>query len=135
MSLPFHSNFYNNCSKFLKKYNIQIIPSIVNKLNKLVVLGKDKTKKLERTNIVYEFSCIGETKRALNKRISDHRNNKNEKAVVHVHKSTYKHDFDFDSVKITDRENDYQKRLNYLRNVISEYNKQKRRYTESQQRI
>ena len=45
--LPFHPNFYNNCSKFLNKYNIQIIPSIVNKLNKLVVLGKDKTNKLE----------------------------------------------------------------------------------------
>ena len=73
--------------------------------------------------VVYEFSCkdcdaryIGETKRALNKRISEHRNNKKEKAVVHLHKSTYKHDFDFDSVKIKDIENDYQKR--HLRNVI-----------------
>ena len=59
---------------------------------------------------------MGETKRALNKRISVHRNNKNEKAVVHVHKSTYKHDFDFDSVMIKDIENEYQKR--HLRNVI-----------------
>ena len=82
------------------------------------MLGKDKTNKLEQTNVVYEFSCkdcdaryIGETKCALNKRISEHRNSKNEKAVVHVHKSTYKHDFDFDSVKIKDIENDYQKRL------------------------
>ena len=91
VSLPYHSNFYNNCSKFLKKYNIQIIPSIVNKLNKLVVLGKDKTNKLEQTNVVYEFSCkycdvryIGETKRALNKRISEHRNNKNEKLYMYT---------------------------------------------------
>ena len=122
-AITVYSNFYNNCSKFLKKYYIQIIPSIVNKLNKLVVLGKDKTNKLEQTNVVYEFSCkdcdarhIGETKHALNKRISEHRNNKNEKAVVHVHKSTYKHDSDFDSVNIKDVENDYQKR--HLRNVI-----------------
>ena len=68
VSIPCHSNFYNNCSKFIKEYNIQIIPSIVNKLNKLVVLGKDNTNKLEQTNVVYEYSCkdcdarcIGET--------------------------------------------------------------------------
>ena len=91
VALPFHSNFYNNCSKFLNKYNIQIISSIVNKLNKLVVLGKNKTNKLEQTNVVYELSCkdcdaryIGETERALNKRISEHRNNKNEKLYMYT---------------------------------------------------
>ena len=69
-----------------------MIPSIVNNLNKLVVLGKHKTNKLEETNVVYEFSfkdCdaryVGETKRALNKRISEHRNNKNEKECIQKH--------------------------------------------------
>ena len=62
----------------------------------------------------FDADCIANT--TLNKRILEHRNNKNETVVVHVHKSTYKHDFDFDSVKIKDIENDYQKR--HLRNVI-----------------
>ena len=68
--------------------------------------------------MVYEFACkdcdaryIGETKRALNKRISEHRINNNDDLVVNVHKKKYKHEFDFESVKIRDIENNYHKRL------------------------
>ena len=102
----------------MKKHNIQAIPHIVNKFDKIVVLGKDTTNKLDQTNVVYEFSCkdcsahyIGETKRVLKKRMSEHSRNKNEELVVNIHRNIFNHEFDFESVKIKDVEQNYHKRL------------------------
>ena len=72
---------------------------------------------MECPEIVYQFSCrgcpanyIGEAKRALKERLNDHIKNKQKNSVVTLHKKD-DHEFDWDNVKILDRESNYQKRL------------------------
>ena len=75
----------------------------------MVIRGKDKMKKFDQTNVVYEFSsedCAAHytsgTKLALRKQISEHSRNKKEELVVNIHQNMYNHEFDFKSVKIKD---------------------------------
>ena len=93
----------------MKQYNIISIPLVKKSLNSIIKLGKDVTKKWDRTNIVYKFTCkncpaayIGETKRTLKKRIIEHRNNKNEDSVVTMHKKSFNHQFDWEGAVILD---------------------------------
>ena len=86
-------------------------------LSNIIKLGKDVTKNEDTTGVVYQFSCkncsavyIGETKRALKDRISDHIHCKNKNSVVSKH-ILDDHSFDFSNVKILDREHNYRKRI------------------------
>ena len=68
--------------------------------------------------MVYKFTCkdcpatyIGETKRALKKRISEHKNNKDLNSVVVAHKNEFNHEFNWNEIQILDNENNYKKTL------------------------
>ena len=119
VSLPFHEKFFVKCKQVLQKYNLIPIPKINKSLQPIVKLGKDSCKKMDRCGVVYKISCndckgcyIGESKRALHIRISEHQNkNKNKNTVVGQHMSNHGHKFKFDKIKILDNERDWNKRL------------------------
>ena len=119
VSLPYHRVFYPKISKVLKKYNIRTAPLINQKLNSIVKLGKDKTDKWDETDIVYSFSCdscpatyIGQTKRSLKTRISEHIKQVNKNLPVPNHlRVNPNHSFKWDETVILDRESNYKKRL------------------------
>lgn len=82
---------------------------------------KDKTPDLLKSNVIYELPClgcegvyIGQTSQWLKQRITQHKSDcglgKNSCAVVH-HQQTTGHKFDFDRVKILDREDKLKSRL------------------------
>ena len=84
----------------------------------VIKLGKDITKKEEKTGSVYKFLCnschvsyVGQTKRALAKWISEHKKNTDPESVVYKHRLDYDHEFNFDDVKILDTEHNYKKRI------------------------
>ena len=56
--LPFYKNLTENINYNLKKQN-NILPlnKITNKLNSLIVLGKDKLNRLDNQNVVYNIDC------------------------------------------------------------------------------
>ena len=120
ISLPFYEEFYKKCTPVFKNYNIGTLPKIKKNLKNVIILGKDKSNKRDNTGIVYKFNCkncpasyVGETKRALKNRISEHINNKNKESVVFNHKRQFNpnHEFDWEKTQILDRESNYNKRI------------------------
>ena len=86
-------------------------------LKNIIKLGKYKINKLDKTGIVYSFKCkqcpgvyIGETKRSLENRLKEHKNNSNSMTAVTLHKRKYEHEFDYDNTKIVDNEKQFYKR-------------------------
>ena len=76
--------FYNKCKGLLKQFNVIPIPKINKNNQHIITLGKDKCKPLEKTGVLYKLNCkncnavyLGETKRALKKRINEHMKCKN----------------------------------------------------------
>lgn len=118
ISIPFQNDlYYSICNQF-KKFNIRTVPLINYKLNNIIKFGKDPTKKEDTTGVVYKITCktcssvyIGETKRALKNRISDHESKKNSESVVSKHMENTSHSFDFLNVQILDKEQNYKKRI------------------------
>ena len=53
---------------------------------------------------------IGETKRALHERVTEHQNNSNQRAVINEHKNHSKHDFEWEDVNILNNESNWSKR-------------------------
>ncbi len=118
ISIPYNKSIFIQFTAFFKKLNIRIIPLMNKKLSSIIKLGKDISDKWESTEVVYTFSCkdcsacyIGETKRALIKRINEHRTSKKIDSVVNMHMQLLDHEFNWDNVKILDREPNYYKRL------------------------
>jgi len=58
---------------------------------------------------------VGQTKRLLKDRISEHRNhinrNSNQSSVITNHRRHFNHEFDWNNVKVLDEETNYKKRL------------------------
>ena len=64
---------------FFKKYNTNVGFSTINKLNSIIILGKDKNVKYNNANVVYKINCnncnasyVAQTSRRLNVRIKEH---------------------------------------------------------------
>ena len=117
IQLPFTNN-YERISSIFKQYNITTIPTVNKSMNSVIKLGKDKSDKWDQTGVVYKFTCkncpatyIGETKRSLKTRINEHKKNKNIESVIHTHRNSLNHEFNWDDTKIIDIERDYKKRL------------------------
>ncbi|KAJ8680706.1 hypothetical protein QAD02_016493 [Eretmocerus hayati] len=93
-----------------------------NKFNRFIRLGKDRIDHKEKTHVVYQLNClecpksyIGQTKQFLKKRISQHRNNINNRSqqpnVLTLHRLEDGHEFDWENPRILDTEQHYNKRL------------------------
>ena len=117
ISLPFNENF-DKIVTILKPYNFRILPLVEKSLSSVIRLGKDPTKKCDKTNVVYKFFCkscpasyVGETKRTIKIRINEHQKNNNLESVVPQHRKNFLHDFDWDNTLILDHEANYKKRI------------------------
>jgi len=90
-------------------------------LDGIIKAQKDRLPDYSKKNVVYKISCndcdaiyIGQMKRKLNTRITEHRNQINSKSsnktVTTEHKLRYNHEFDW-PIEILDRETFYWKRI------------------------
>ena len=82
ISIPFDGKIAENVKRIIAKQNIHIIFRVDSKLNKIIKLGKNALEKSEMSNVVYKLefiSCdksyVGQTKRLLNMRREEHKNN------------------------------------------------------------
>src|SRR5580765_6856036 len=93
-----------------------------NRLNKFIKVHKDITPTECNNNVIYKIHCkdctasyVGQTKRQLKTRIHEHkiniRQHTSNQSVVSQHITEYKHNIDWDNVKILDHETNYYKRL------------------------
>ncbi|XP_043478403.1 uncharacterized protein LOC122508871 [Leptopilina heterotoma] len=116
VALPFNEKYFFKLSNVLREFNCTSIPIVNKNSNSIIKLGKDTTKKWDKTNVVYKFDCkdcpatyIGETKRSLQTRINEHKK-VNDNSVVYRHRLNFNHDFDWENTKILDNEPNFKKR-------------------------
>ena len=119
--LPFVNELECFTKNFFKKLNINFVFSTINKLNNVIVLGKDREEKYNKNNVVYKINCknceatyVGQTGRRLNIRIKEHRKkylDKDDKSSIFAHPENNNHTIDFDNIKILDTEINNGKRL------------------------
>lgn len=94
----------------------------INKLQSLIKGHKDRINYEDQKNVVYKINCsnchvsyVGQTKRKLRTRIAEHRNdirkNANNLSVISTHRLNFNHDFDWNNVRVLDKERSYCKRL------------------------
>lgn len=94
----------------------------LNKMNNLIKTYKDSLKNINKCNIIYKIDCkncdasyVGQTGRQLQTRVKEHRNhirwNSTNRSVITDHRLEYNHDFDWDGVKVLDKEPMVAKRL------------------------
>jgi len=106
----------------IDKFKAMIGFRCINKLNKFVKVHKDQNHILSKNNVVYKISCndceasyVGQTKRQLNTRLKKHKNNvkqdKSKHSVISEHIIKYNHTFDWNNMRIMDRESNYFKRI------------------------
>ncbi|EZA55210.1 hypothetical protein X777_05214, partial [Ooceraea biroi] len=91
-------------------------------LRRFIKTGKDPIAKSSQCNVVYKIfysdcdaSYIGQTKRQLNTRVTEHRKDINKRSgtpsVTSTHRFEFGHDFDWEDVKVVNTEISYRKRL------------------------
>ena len=90
-------------------------------MNNIIVLGKDRNEKLEKSNVVYKINCnncnasyVGQTCRRLGVRLKEHRkkySDEDRNSSLHIHRIENNHTINFDTVKILDYETNKGKRL------------------------
>ena len=119
--LPYYSTLSERLEQNLKKHDKKVIYKINNMLNHIIKKGKDKLNSNRNQNIVYKINCIncnacyiGETKRVLEKRINEHKNDINkdpfDHGVISKHRTTTSHRINWDKVQILDHEAYYDRR-------------------------
>ncbi|KAL6416755.1 hypothetical protein ACFW04_014834 [Cataglyphis niger] len=98
------SEFFKN---IIRDLNVKLAYRSLNKLKKFIKVHKDNCLHSAQINVVYKIIC-GNCDAHLYTRISEHKNhicrNTNSHSVITDHKLIHNHDFDWDHVKILDRE-------------------------------
>ncbi|KYM95528.1 hypothetical protein ALC62_13958 [Cyphomyrmex costatus] len=109
-------NYLNDCQTFKVAYKG------INSLNNIIKVQKDKVHTMLHTDVVYKILCkdcdatyVGQTRRTLKTRISEHKNhinrNTQQNSVITNHRLQFSHDFNWDNIKILDKEISLNKRL------------------------
>ena len=85
-----------------------------NKLNNIIVLGKDKNTKFNNSNVIYKINCdncnasyVGQTCRRLDVKIKEHHRKyceEDKNSSLFIHKIDNNHTINFHNVKILDSE-------------------------------
>ncbi|XP_018364761.1 PREDICTED: uncharacterized protein LOC108762315 [Trachymyrmex cornetzi] len=94
----------------------------IQKLNAFIRVQKDKLPTTSQAEVVYRLDCrdcdasyVGQTGRCVGVRMSEHKNhinrNTSQSSVITDHRLQTSHDFDWDNVKILDKEMFWNKRL------------------------
>lgn len=121
VSIPYIKHLSENINNIFKKHNIYVAFKPYNTLRNLIFSNlKDKINKSDNSNVIYQINCnncngiyIGTTKQYLKKRIAQHKNsikNNTNKTALSEHALNLFHNFDFNNVKILDKENNENKR-------------------------
>jgi len=122
-TIPYVSSISKKFMLYFKNISFcKLAFSCYNKLSKFIKVHKDVLPSSSRTNVVYRIGCldceasyVGQTKRTLNTRVGEHRNhvrrNSTQNSVITDHRLNFRHEFDWDNVKILDEEMNYNKRL------------------------
>jgi hypothetical protein len=105
---------------FPLKYDCNVAFTIPHKLNKFITTGKDHIDRLSCNDVVYKINCkdcdssyVGQTKRQLKTRVSEHRADITKPlspSVISVHRIEENHEFDWENVEILDKEPSFVKR-------------------------
>jgi len=120
LTIPFVKNVSEDIKKIVNNC-VDVVYTIPKKLDLFIKKGKDSLKPQQSTEIVYKINCkncdqvyIGQTKRHLETRLKEHRNNiKNPSgnySVVTEHRLSLNHDFDWDKPEILHKEKNRKKR-------------------------
>ena len=121
-TVPFVKNISDKFKNIVKDYNIKMSYSSVSNLRSFITNGKDRLNISDQNGVVYQICCkdceysyIGQTKRLLKTRIKEHKSDINKSSglpsVISVHRLEQEHEFDWENVRILDRERSYTKRL------------------------
>jgi len=122
-TIPYISSIAKKFIQYFKNISFcKLAFTCYNKLNKFVKVHKDPLPVASRPNVVYKINCqncdasyVGQIKRILNTRISEHRNhirrNSPQASVITDHRLEFNNEFDWDNVEVLDKEINYNKRL------------------------
>jgi len=121
-TIPHFPNISERFKNIIKKHNVKLSFYSLNKLDRIIRAQKDRLPDYSKKNVVYKISCyncdatyVGQTKRKLKTRITEHRNqinsNSPNKTVITEHRLRHNHDFGWTNVKILDRETFYWKKI------------------------
>jgi len=121
-TIPYIKSISESFIPISKKHGFNIAFSIPSTLHSFIKCGKDRLDMMSQHGVVYKITChdcdasyIGQTKRQLRTRIKEHVSDINKKSgspsVISEHRLRFKHDFEWDNIKIIDNELSYQKRI------------------------
>ncbi|EZA52135.1 hypothetical protein X777_09144, partial [Ooceraea biroi] len=105
-----------------RQFGVNVAYKCMNALSKFIIVKKDPMDRMTHCNVVYkisscdcEASYVGQTKRRLRTRISEHRKDINKKSgspsVISKHRLELGYDFDWNDVRILDEEGSLKRRL------------------------
>jgi len=122
-TIPYISSIAKKFIQYFKNISFcKLAFTCYKKLNLFIKVHKDPIPIMARPNVVYKINClecntsyVGQTKRTLNTRISEHRNHIRrdsvQSSVITNHRLESGHDFDWDRVEVLDEELNFNKRL------------------------
>jgi len=121
--IPYVSHIADKFIQYFKNISFSTLAfSCYNNLKNFIKVHKDVLPTSSRSNVVYQINCldceasyVGQTKRCFKVRLSEHRNhikrNTTHNSVITEHKLEFKHEFDWENIKILDEERILNKRL------------------------
>lgn len=121
-TIPFLPKIADKFKKVIGDLDARLSFFSLNKLREIIKVHKDHLPIHSNKNVVYKIFCkdcdgsyVGQTSRQLKTRITEHRNhihrNISTHSVITDHRLQFNHEFDWDDVKILDRERYLGKRL------------------------
>ena len=121
-TVPYVQGISEEFKRVVKDHNVNLSFFSLNKLNKFIKAQKDVLPTQSNKNVVYKISCrncdasyVGQTKRQLKTRISEHRShihrNTTTQSVITEHRLNSDHEFDWENVEILDKERYLSRRL------------------------
>jgi len=114
-TIPYFLNISERFKNIIKNQNVKLSFYSLNKLELIIKAQKDRLPDYSKKNVVYKISCndcdatyVGQTKRKLNTRITEHRSQIKSKSshrtVITEHRLRYNHEFNWTNVEILDKE-------------------------------
>lgn len=120
-TVPYVVNVSEKFSSMAKKHGFKISYSRGRDLRQYIKRHKDEMDRFTQSGVVYRINCldceatyIGQTKRKLETRVKEHKNDikrSSSPSVISQHRIELDHQFDWEGVSIVDGEKSYSKRL------------------------
>ncbi|RLU15076.1 hypothetical protein DMN91_012963 [Ooceraea biroi] len=122
MCIPYVKGFSECVARILRGCQVNVTHVINKTLDGIVKCEKDKLERKNKTDVIYRINCkdcdvcyVGQTKRHLNTRISEHLSDikkcENNWSVVSKHRDNVDHEFDWSEVEVLHQEKHLRKRL------------------------